>query len=100
MITTCLVFRAQYERKKAEIQDSRYEAAREQAERVESKVLGISELETMALDLKDQWLIDDKPNVQRLRIALRDARGVQVSLNRAYQLKAALEAHNKGIFDR
>jgi len=100
MITTCQVFRAQYERKKAEIQDSRYEAAREQAERVESKVLGISELETMALELKEQWVIDGKPNIQRLRTALRDARGVQISLNKSYEIKAALEAHNKQIFDR
>lgn len=93
-IMECQVFRAQYERKKAEIQDSRYESAKEQAERVESKILGISELETYALELKDQWLIDDKINVQRLRIALRDSRGIQVSLNRAYMIKASLQAHN------
>jgi hypothetical protein len=90
----CMVFRAQYERKKAEIQDSRYETAKDQAERVESKQLGISELETLALELKDQWLIDNRINVQRMRIALRDSHGVQISLNRAYQLKASLEAHN------
>lgn len=99
VIANCSVFRAQYERKKADIQDSRYEAAKDQAERVESRVLGILELETMAIELKDQWVIDGKANVQRLRIALRDAHSVQVSLNRAYQLKAALEAHNQGIFD-
>jgi hypothetical protein len=92
-IETCMVFRAQYERKKAEIQDSRYESAKEQAERVESKTLGIAELETLALGVKDQWLIDDRINVQRMRIALRDAHGVQISLNRAYQLKASLETH-------
>jgi hypothetical protein len=90
----CMVFRAQYERKKAEIQDSRYESAKEQAERVESKTLGIAELETLALGLKEQWLIDDRINVQRMRIALRDSHGVQISLNRAYQLKASLIAHN------
>jgi hypothetical protein len=98
-IMECQVFRAQYERKKAEIQDSRYESAKEQAERVESKMLGISELETFALEVKDQWLIDGKINVQRLRIALRDARGIQVSLNRAYMIKASLQAHNKEFED-
>ena len=36
-IGTCQAFRAQYERKKATIQDSRYEAAKEQASRVESR---------------------------------------------------------------
>jgi len=98
-IMTCQVFRAQYERKKAEIQDSRYESAKDQAEKVESRRLGISELETLAMDMKDQWLVDDRINVQRLRIALRDTHGIQISLNRAYQLKAALEVHNQEFSD-
>lgn len=98
-IMECQVFRAQYERKKAEIQDSRYESTKEQAERVESKILGISELEAYAIELKPQWLIDDKINVQRLRIALRDAHSIQISLNKAYQLKASLTAHHKEFAD-
>jgi hypothetical protein len=96
-IMTCMVFRAQYERKKAEIQDSRYEQSKEQAERSESRHMGISELEALALDLKPQWLIDNKINVQRLRTALREAHSIQISLNRAYQLKATLTAHGIGV---
>jgi len=96
----CQLFRARYERKKAEIQDSRYESAKEQAERTESKMRGIAELETLAIELKDQWLIDEHINVQRLRVALRDVHGIQISLNRAYQLKASLEAHNLEFQER
>lgn len=98
-IMTCMVFRAQYERKKAEIQDSRYESAKEQAERTESKMLGIGELETMAIELKDQWFINDKIHIQLLRIALKDTHGINISQNRAYLLRGALIAHNKELAD-
>ena len=94
-IETCQVFRAQYERKKREIQDARYEQVKEQAERIESRILSISELEKIAVKLSSEWFIDDRIHVQRLRIALADAHNIQISLNKAYQLKAALEAHNK-----
>jgi hypothetical protein len=61
--------------------------------------MGISELEAYAIELKPQWLIDDKIHVQRLRIALRDAHSIQISLNKAYQLKAALVAHHQELAD-
>lgn len=93
-IETCMVFRAQYERKKALIQDSRYEQAKEQAEKTESKMLSLPELEELAKELKDIWFIDNKISVQRLRIALREAHNIQISMNKAYELKAALEFHD------
>ena len=98
-IETCMVFRCQYERKKRDIQDSRYEQAKESAERTESKILSLSELERMAVELSDHWFIDELINVQRLRIALADAHNIQISLNKAYQLKAAIIAHNKEFSD-
>jgi len=93
-IETCQVFRAKYERKKALIQDSRYEQAKEQAEKTESKMLSIPELETLAEELKPIWFIDGRIHVQKLRIALREAHNIQISMNKAYELKAALEFHN------
>ena len=98
-VMTCQVFRAQYERKKAEIQDSRYEVAKEQAERVESKLLGILELETLANKCKDKWLVDGRVHIQKLRIALQETEGVSISLNRAYHLKALLQSHNLEFAD-
>ena len=94
-IETCMVFRAQYERKKASIQDNRYEQALEDAEKTESKFKSISELEKLAAPLKDRWLMDGKIHVQRLRIALMDVHGIHISMGKAYQLKTALEVHNK-----
>ena len=93
-IETCMVFRAQYERKKALIQDSRYAQAKEQAEKTESKMLSIPELETLAEELRGIWFIDNRIHVQKLRIALREAHNIQISMNKAYELKAALEFHN------
>jgi len=94
-IETCQVFRAKYERKKALIQDSRYEQAKEQAEKTESKMLSIPELETLVEELKGIWFIDNRIHVQKLRIALREAHNIQISMNKAYELKAALEFHNQ-----
>jgi hypothetical protein len=95
----CQVFRAQYERKKASIQDTRYEQAKEQAQRSESKMRGITELESLAMELKDTWFVDEKINVQRLRIALKDTHGINISQNRAYLLRGALIAHHKELGD-
>ena len=99
-IETCMVFRAQYERKKRDIQDERYEQAREQAQKVEAKVRSIPELERLALSIKEQWLVDDRVHVQKLRTALSDSYGVHVSADKAYRLRTALEVHNEGIFER
>ena len=94
-IETCMVFRAQYERKKRTIQDNRYEQSLEQAEKIESKILSISELEKIAETLRDQWFIDGRIHVQRLRVALQDVHGIHISMGRAYRLKASLEVHNQ-----
>lgn len=99
-IETCQVFRAQYERKKRDVQDDRYEEATERAQKAESKVKSISELERLALSLKDLWLVDGRVNVLKLRTALTDAHGIHLSLDKAYRLRAALEAHNKEISER
>jgi hypothetical protein len=90
----CRIFRAQYERKKAMVQDKRYAESKEQAEKTESKKLSLLELEKIAKELRALWFINGKINVQRLRVALQDVHAIQISTARAYQLKAALEAHN------
>jgi len=99
-IEQCTVFRALYEKKKRDIQDERYEQAREQAQKVEAKVRSIPELERLALSVKDQWLVDDRVHVQKLRTALADAYGIQMSLDKSYRLRTALEVHNETISER
>jgi len=99
-IDTCMVFRAQYERKKAAVQEDRYEEAHERAQKVESKQKSIKELERLALTVKDSWLVDDRVHVNKLRTALADIYGIPVSKDRAYRLRTALEVHNKEIFEQ
>jgi len=99
-IETCQVFRAKYERKKRDVQDERYEQAREQAQKVEAKVRSIPELERLALSIKDLWLVDDRVHVQKLRTALSDSYGIQMSLDKSYRLRTALEVHNEEILER
>lgn len=94
-IENCTLFRSLYEKKKAMVQDKRYAESKEQAEKTESKKLSLLELEKIAKKLRDQWFINGRINIQRLRVALQDAHAIQISTARAYQLKAALETHNK-----
>lgn len=93
-VMTCSLFRAQYERKKASIQETRYEQAKDQAAHTETQMKTISELETLANNCKDKWLIDGRVHIQKLRIALQETSGASISQNRAYHLKALLESHN------
>jgi hypothetical protein len=89
----CNIFRAQYERKKGSIQEDRYEQARNLAEQMESTQLTMKQIEGLSLTVKDKWLLEDKIDVQALRIALEDEYGIRVSNNKAYNLKRRLELH-------
>jgi hypothetical protein len=89
----CMVFRAQYERKKASIQESRYQQASDLAEKTEGKMLAINQLEALAMTLKDKWFIDGRIDIHKLRVALQDAQGIQVSMNKGYHLKSSLLVH-------
>jgi hypothetical protein len=89
-LDSCQVIRAQYERKKS-IQVDRYEEAKELGQRAETKLLTLSELESYAIKLKEQWFVGGRIDIQKLRAALADAFGFRVSQNKAYHLKSALE---------
>lgn len=98
-LMTCNLFYAQYERRKASIQESRYEQAKESAAHTETAMKTLSELEELANSCRDKWLIDGKVHVQKLRIALQETQSASISLNKAYQLKALLETHNPEFAD-
>lgn len=93
-LETCNIFRATYERKKASIQDTRYEQARDKALDSEMKHLTVSQLENLCLAIRNQFMIDGKLKVQMLRVAMRDAYGIHLSNAKAYELKASLEVHH------
>jgi len=90
----CNIFRARYERKKASVQDKRYEQAKAQAQHTESKKLTMKQLENLSLTVKSRFIQEDKLNVQRMRIALQDEYGIYLSQPKAYALKEALEVHH------
>jgi len=97
-IESCELFRARYERKKASIQESRYEQAFDLAESKEGSMLTDAQLELILLDLTEHFI---KPNgkidVQGMRVALQDIRGIRVSQARAYKLKKQFETHHKEL---
>ena len=95
----CQEFRAQYERKKDSVQEVRYEQARDMTEQTENKMLTLEQLEEKAISISDQWLtVDKKADVQTLRIVMKDAYGISLSNNRAYNLKKALQLHHAEVF--
>jgi hypothetical protein len=93
-LMNCNIFRAQYERKKASIQDDRYEQAKSEARKKESSHLTEPQIENLCMNVKDQWLQDGKINVNRLVIAMQDTYDITLSTTRAYRLKALIEAHH------
>jgi hypothetical protein len=98
-LETCTIFRAQYERKKQSIQDSRYEHALEDASHRESQELSEQEIENLAYQHKDEILnpnghIDPK----KMRLILWEKHRLKIGHNKAYTIKAALEFHHENEF--
>lgn len=98
-LQSCMIFRAQYERKKQNIQDSRYEHALEEASHRESQDLSEAEIEKLAYQHKDEILnpnghIDPK----KMRLILWEKHRVKIGHNKAYTIKAALEFHYENEF--
>ena len=83
-----------------QVQDQRYEDARNLAEVSETKRLTMDQIEELSLSLKDKWLIDNRIDVQRLRIILKDKYGIKIGNNKGYELKAALELHHPELLDQ
>ena len=90
----CTIFRAQYERKKASIQEERYGQAAEMAQKTEAKRWTLLQIEAMAYELKDQWFLEGNIDTLKLGIALADAHGIRLGNNKRYELKSMLETHH------
>ena len=95
----CPIFRAQYERKKASIQDKRYEQAEAEAEYLETKVLTDDQIENFLYSIRTKFTNDNgKIDVDLLRIVAREDFGVHLGHNRAYRIKKAIEYHHQNEF--
>lgn len=98
-LDTCMVFRAQYERKKASIQESRYEHAMEEASHKESQDLSEAEIEKLAYQHIDE-IQNDRGRIdpKKIRIILWEKHHVKIGHNKAYTIKASLEFHHPEQF--
>jgi hypothetical protein len=95
----CPTFRTAYERKKAEIQNQRYEQAEHEADYIETKTLTDVQIENILYTLYHKFTDQNgKIDVDLLRIVAREDCGVHLGHNRAYRIKKQLKYHHPEQF--
>lgn len=89
----CMIFRAQYERKKAVTQEERYKISAEESEEKEANNVSTDELEAKAMTLFDKFYNKDKEDIDAdlLKIILSKEFHIKIGYNRAYQLKKLIK---------
>ena len=87
------------ERKKAEIQNKRYEQATDEAEYLETKTLTDTQIENILYSTRGKFTNKaGKIDVEMLRIVAREDCGITLGHNRAYRVKKALKYHHPSDF--
>lgn len=88
----CPTFRAQYERKKAKVQDRRYEQAEVEASYMETRDMTDKQLANLSYAFKDK-IINDKGQLSAklLRVVLLHDLNVKIGYNRAYTIKELMK---------
>ncbi|MHA1829049.1 MAG: hypothetical protein ACTSX6_10440 [Candidatus Heimdallarchaeaceae archaeon] len=97
-LKSCQIFRAQYERKKAAIQDTRYARTAQEIRAKESMLLTDKEIESLLYKHKDKFTKNGKIDVDLLRIVAEEEEGLKIGHNRAYRIKKRLELHHRNEF--
>lgn len=99
-LPTCMVFRAQYERSKAKIQDERYEQQAEQANTRESLEMTDQQIADLLYPLKD-LMINDKGHLDQSLLHVVAFKKLQVKIghNRAYRIKKLLQFDHPADFE-
>jgi ABC-type dipeptide/oligopeptide/nickel transport system ATPase component len=87
----CTLLRAQYERKKAAIQRSRYAHDEEEAKTHETKELTLDELCSMIKPYSDIFSDGVKIDTRKLRFAFHEKLGMKIGYNKSYEIKTMLE---------
>ena len=95
-LETCSLIRAQYERKKAATQETRYAQAIEEEAMRESRAMTIDEVKDEALVLIDKFYNVDKQMIdsELMRIVLRAECGIVIGKNKALHLKKLIAYEN------
>lgn len=89
----CMIFRAQYERKKRDQQDERYQASLEQFTAKEAKLMTDDKIEVLLIDEKTIPKIqkdDGSPDPTAIRIILEDDWNLKIGRNRSYKIAKGL----------
>ena len=87
----CMEFRAQYERKKATVQDRRYAQAEDEAAKLESKEFTTAQLAKLAYSMKVEFVDEDgKIVVRKMRAILQRRLKLHISVGRGYDIKELL----------
>lgn len=96
---TCRELRGEYERKKSEIQNLRYEQAEADAAQIESKEFTIPQLGQIAHSIRTQFQKPDgRINVKRMRYVLRKLLKLHISVGRGYDIKEWLENEYTDVY--
>lgn len=94
----CPTFRAQYERKKKDIQSKRYAQAERDAHQLETKDLTDGQIEAMLYGISKEFTNNGKIDVDMMRIVAHDKLKLLIGHNKAYIMKKRLIYHHPDQF--
>ena len=96
----CSTFRAEYERKKATVQEERYLQAERDAEYMESKDLTDEQIEGKLYEVVNDFLNSEGDiDVDLMRIVAREKLNLHIGHNKAYAMKKAIKYHHPDEFE-
>ena len=95
----CTIFRARYERKKATIQDKRYESAKDKAARFETIQLTDQMIEKILYPVNKKFVNEEgKIDVALMRIVAEEDFTIKLNNQRSYKIAKALKYHHQNEF--
>jgi hypothetical protein len=100
-VDTCTIFRAQYERKKRDVQDERYKTSLEKFTEREARDLSDSQIEELLLTCVLEFRKDDgDPDPTAMRIILEDRWNIKIGRNRSYKIAKGLKIRYPAKFSK
>jgi len=97
-IDDCMLLRARYEKKKQSIKMDRYQDDLEAATTRESERMTLEQLAEVVMPFFKDYTIDMKINVTKMKILLRERKGIRIGKNKSYDLRTLLEMKYPELF--
>lgn len=96
----CMIFRAQYERKKETIQLARYRKDKTEAAKDEARKISTKDLEDMAYALREDFVDRNTGKIDNIKLmtVMEDTHGIMISQWKARQIRKRLELHHPNEF--